>query len=234
MIILETQRIDKDSIAVVRISVSNLPTCHAYDVQLTYDQEIVRCKSVRELQFFPGQTFFSALNDSTNGRVNVDEALLGTGGQSGSGDIAELKFVSRQNGSTALSFSNADFRDLANQPIVVTRKEGSIQVGRSTGVKEVHKLPLSGIVVRSCYPNPFNPSTTILYNRGDAGYARVRIFSLLGEEVFCQFQQYQDQGEQTFVWHGRDQEGQSLATGIYLVQIETANNAATTKVLLVG
>lgn len=229
----DTQRVDRDSIAVVRFRVCDLPTCHAYEVRVTYDSQIARCRSVQELQFFPLQSFFSALNDSMNGRITVDEALLGPGGRNGTGDLVELKFVGVRDGSTALSFSNVDFRDDANQPIVVATTGGAILVGRSTGVKERRRPVPNVTVVGSCYPNPFNPSTTIRYTRSDAGYAKVRIHSLTGEEVLSQFEEYQNQGEQTFVWHGSDNVGRRLASGAYFVLIETARDAAMTRVLLV-
>ncbi|MGA9364223.1 MAG: T9SS type A sorting domain-containing protein [Bacteroidota bacterium] len=229
----DTQRIERDSIAVMRIRVSSLPACHAYEVQVTYDAQIARCRSVRELQFFPVQTFFSALNDSINGRITIDEALLGPGGQNGTGDLAELKFVGLRDGSTTMSFSNADFRDGANQTIAVTTSGGTIQVGRSTVVKEREHTVPDVTVVGSCYPNPFNPSTTIRYNRAGAGYAKVQVYTLNGREVLSQFEEHQDQGEHRFVWHGRDHGGRRLASGVYFVFIETARSTAMTRVLLV-
>jgi hypothetical protein len=228
-----TQRVEKDSVAVVRISVNSLPICHAYDVQVTYGPLIVRCRSVRTLHFIRGQTFFSALNDSTNGKLTVDEALLGQGGQSGTGDLVELRFVGLLGGNAALSFSNADFRDPANQAIAVTSNGGNIQVGLPTAVRKGQQPVWKGIVMKGCHPNPFNPSTTIRYTRSDAGRATVRIYTLLGREVFSQSEEHQDQGEQTFVWHGRDREGRGVASGVYFVRVETVSSAAMTRVLLV-
>jgi hypothetical protein len=229
----DAQRIERDSIAVVRLSVSSLPTCHAYEVQVTYDSQIARCRSVRELQFFPSQAFFSVLNDSMNGAVTVDEAQLGPGGRNGTGDLVEMKFVGLRDGSTALSFSNADFRDSANHPIVVVSTGGTLQVGRSTAVKKKGHLVPEATVVGSCYPNPFNPSTKIRYTRTDAGYVRVHVYTLNGMEVLSQFEEHQNQGEHTFVWHGRDHKGRRLASGAYFVIIETARSVAMTRVLLV-
>ncbi len=176
-----------------------------------------------------------------NGRTTVNEAVLGTGGQSGSGDLAELKFFGLANGTATLIFTTADFRDTANQVIIVTTQGAQIQVGPPNVVGEEGMIPAGELKVEN-YPNPFsatggsafggNPMTTIRYTLQRTGKTLVRIYSILGEEV-SRFDRYDTSpGVRELVWDGHDAVGNLLPTGTYFVRVETETSVASTKVLL--
>ena len=236
-----SQRIDRDSSGYVRIRVNNIQNLHAYSVQVAYDPGVVRCRLVRRLGFFTTTTFFVSAIDSVNGRTTVNEAVLGTGGQSGSGDLAELKFFGLANGTATLIFTTADFRDTANQVIIVTTQGAQIQVGPPNVVGEEGMIPAGELKVEN-YPNPFsatggsafggNPMTTIRYTLQRTGKTLVRIYSILGEEV-SRFDRYDTSpGVRELVWDGHDAVGNLLPTGTYFVRVETETSVASTKVLL--
>jgi hypothetical protein len=226
-----TQRIARDSSAFVRIRVNNIQLVHAYEVQLSYDPLIVRCRSVRGLGFLGGFTFFSGLIDSVNGRTTVNEAILGAGSQTGSGDLVELKFVGLSNGSATLSFTTTDFRDTLNQVIVVTMQGGVIEVGPPNAVDEERQHVPVAMHVWS-YPNPFNPSTTIRYGVKQAGETTITIYTILGNQVYSTHRRDASQGTQEYVWKGEDVSGNALPSGTYVVHVRTAASAGVVNVLL--
>jgi hypothetical protein len=129
-----SQQFQRDSTGFVRVRVNAIQHLHSYNVQMSYDPLVVRCRSVRKLDFFGGLTFFASLIDSVNGRATINEAVLGPGGQSGSGDLAELQFFGLANGTTSLNLVVADFRDTINQSISVTTQGAEIQIGPPNSV----------------------------------------------------------------------------------------------------
>ena len=83
------------------------------------------------------------------------------------------------------------------------------------------------------YPNPFNPSTTIMYDLPEAGYTRLMIYDLLGREVAILVNKNMDAGYYNARWDGRNQYGQSVGAGMYFYQIQSNGFIRTHKMLLV-
>ena len=82
------------------------------------------------------------------------------------------------------------------------------------------------------YPNPFNPSTTIMYDIPEAGYTRLFIYDLLGREVAILVNKNIDAGYYNIRWDGRNQYGQSVGAGVYFYQIQSNGFIRTHKMLL--
>lgn len=86
----------------------------------------------------------------------------------------------------------------------------------------------------SNYPNPFHPGetpTTIAYKLSDNANVTLRIFTLTGglvfEKTFTSGQQGGTAGLNTFAWDGRNGDGQVVATGGYVLQIQANGNGET-------
>jgi len=71
-----------------------------------------------------------------------------------------------------------------------------------------------------CYPNPFNPATTIPYEIGDAGIGLQRvqliIFNSLGEKVRVLVNDEMRAGFYSVKWDGKNDHGDRVASGTYL------------------
>ena len=81
------------------------------------------------------------------------------------------------------------------------------------------------------YPNPFNPSTTIRYALGVDSPVSVRVYNMLGQEVATLVDGFQKAGEQSVVWHGVNNFGQSVASGLYIYRLQAGNTVMTQKML---
>jgi hypothetical protein len=79
----------------------------------------------------------------------------------------------------------------------------------------------------ACYPNPFNPSTTIAYSLPAVERVSLKVFNLLGQEVAALASGEQGGGAHQVVWNASQ-----MASGIYLVRLEAADNIALRKLLL--
>ncbi len=74
-----------------------------------------------------------------------------------------------------------------------------------------------------CYPNPFNPSTTIRYDLPDETSVTLRIFDLRGSLVNTLVQETQTAGTYQVRWNGHNENASPVAAGIYIYQIQTSS-----------
>jgi fibronectin type 3 domain-containing protein len=66
------------------------------------------------------------------------------------------------------------------------------------------------------YPNPFNPQTSILITLAEAAYVDLVVFNLLGQEIYrLADHEYRPAGYHNFIWKGKNQNGQRVASGVY-------------------
>ncbi|MCG3155910.1 MAG: hypothetical protein DKINENOH_02518 [bacterium] len=75
------------------------------------------------------------------------------------------------------------------------------------------------------YPNPFNPSTVIKFALPQAGRVQLHIYNSAGQLVRTLANDEMAQGWHELTWDGRDQNGQTVATGVYLYRL-TAQDAS--------
>jgi hypothetical protein len=77
------------------------------------------------------------------------------------------------------------------------------------------------------YPNPFNPTTTINFSLPVAENVKLVVFDLLGRQVSTM-----DFGRVNAGTHNVEFDGSAFASGVYFYRLETANFAATKKMLM--
>jgi hypothetical protein len=70
------------------------------------------------------------------------------------------------------------------------------------------------------YPNPFNPETTIRFELPQADQVKLTIYNLLGQEIINLADEFYQPGFHVIDWNGKDSEGRSVATGMYLFKME--------------
>jgi len=69
------------------------------------------------------------------------------------------------------------------------------------------------------YPNPFNPSTTINYQLSIAGTVSIIVYDLKGAVVKTLINEHQNATYHNIVWDGFNDNGQSVASGRYLLKM---------------
>jgi hypothetical protein len=69
------------------------------------------------------------------------------------------------------------------------------------------------------YPNPFNPSTTIMYGLPQQSHVTVMIYSVLGQEVATLVNEVQAPSYYRAVWNGQDKKGGQVSSGVYFFRI---------------
>ena len=96
---------------------------------------------------------------------------------------------------------------------------------------EMLGLPIEAELQQS-RPNPFNSETVISWFLQRPGPARVEVFSLTGQRLVVLHQGWQEAGYHRLNWSGRDEEGQPLASGVYLYRLVTSEGVLTRKLTL--
>lgn len=94
------------------------------------------------------------------------------------------------------------------------------------------QLPF-GFELKSNYPNPFNPTTTIEYTIPTKSHVDISIFNLLGQKVKTVVDDEKSIGEHNVNWDGTNISGKRVASGIYLYRIVAGDNIQTKKMMLI-
>ncbi len=102
----------------------------------------------------------------------------------------------------------------------------AVSVGETT-----NDLPTNFNISQN-YPNPFNPSTTIEYTLPKRSNVKIEIFNLLGQKIIKLYNSEQPAGSYQIKWNGKDENGQSVTSGIYLYRISTDEFINSKKMLL--
>jgi subtilisin family serine protease len=91
-------------------------------------------------------------------------------------------------------------------------------------------LPTS-MELRQNYPNPFNPQTTISFSLASAQDAALIVYNVTGQRVRTLVEGTVQAGEHSVVWDGRDEYGNSVASGIYFYRLTTEEETQSRKMV---
>ena len=82
------------------------------------------------------------------------------------------------------------------------------------------------------YPNPFNPETRITYTLSEVGPVELAIYNIMGQRVRTLVQGVQAPDRYQVIWDGRNDNGVSIASGVYLYRLSSAQGVQMRRMLL--
>jgi len=82
------------------------------------------------------------------------------------------------------------------------------------------------------YPNPFNPSTIIVFSLPGKENVRLSIYNFLGEKVRELFAGELERGVSNIYWDGRDNSLKTVSSGIYFYRLKAGEKLLTGKMVL--
>ena len=109
--------------------------------------------------------------------------------------------------------------------------EGEYQIIASKESIGTDQLPANYFLAAN-RPNPFNPTTVIQLGLPKDTYVRLTVYNILGQEVMELANGDYPAGIHDFIWNGKDENGQSVSSGIYLYHVKTDQFAQTRKMIL--
>lgn len=101
----------------------------------------------------------------------------------------------------------------------------------ATAVAEKPALP-EEFDLRQNYPNPFNPETRIEYQLPSEAAVELGIYNLSGRLIRALVSESQSAGFYTVVWNGRDDGGQAVGSGVYLMRLKVGDYTSTRRITL--
>jgi len=86
--------------------------------------------------------------------------------------------------------------------------------------------------LKSIYPNPFNPNTTVSFGLVNAENVKIVVYNIKGEKVKTIVNRHMDEGTYRLPWNGTDDNGRSLASGIYTIKMTAGKYISTQNAVL--
>ncbi|MEW6750440.1 MAG: FlgD immunoglobulin-like domain containing protein [Candidatus Latescibacterota bacterium] len=121
--------------------------------------------------------------------------------------------------------------DLVHWPFDVAR--AVIGTNVSTAVTEVEGAAVpSDYALGNCYPNPFNPSTTIEFaipQRAGEAAVTLAVFNAAGQRVNTLVAGRLQPGQYAATWDGMDASGQHVSSGVYLYRLHVGQEFVETR-----
>ena len=86
-----------------------------------------------------------------------------------------------------------------------------------------------GYALQGNYPNPFNPTTTIRYALPEHSMVKLTVFDIRGKEIYSLVNAEKPSGNYEVQWHGLDQQGNVVSTGMYFCRLQAGGFSQTIK-----
>jgi hypothetical protein len=144
-------------------------------------------------------------------------------------EIEELKWNFGRSRDGMWSLELADGRHVALEGEGSVSLSGGVVHGLLHQTKEARQYSYD---LRSNFPNPFNPTTTIGYQIGESGHVKLEIFNVLGQRVRLLVDSEQSPGAYRMIWDGRNDSGLALAAGTYFLRMQSGTYVQTRKMVL--
>jgi hypothetical protein len=102
-----------------------------------------------------------------------------------------------------------------------------------TAIDELIAMIPEKLYLKSNYPNPFNPSTTIQFGLPAAGNVRIVIYDMLGREVAEITNMQYAAGNYAVRWDGKNNSNEAVSSGMYVYKLISGQNVINRKMLLI-
>ena len=110
---------------------------------------------------------------------------------------------------------------------VILAGKGGEEVSVSSAIFDVEFYTPHQTSLEKNYPNPFNPSTTIDYQLSVSGMVTIIVYDLKGKEIKTLVNEVQVADYHNVVWNGHNENGQSVASGRYILKMTAPGYAET-------
>lgn len=174
---------------------------------------------------------FEFVKESVNGLVGV---TLANESKPGVIDVASYFQNEKFNGTITLGFKskglNSDMNlRMANAEIAINNVVSAV-----TGAPSVTLKALPTVYgLSQNFPNPFNPSTTITYSIPKTSHVELAIYNMAGQKIRTLVNTSQAASFYRVVWNGKNDFGQTVASGLYFYRLNAGNYSKVVKMNLI-
>jgi len=173
----------------------------------------------------PNYSIVVSKNDgSGNGYIEGNEALFRIWLTESNEEIVDV-FAEYFDTGTGNPIETVTFESLSDA-VVELRAEHAINENMN-GVK----TPIDDFL-DECFPNPFNPETTIHFEIARHQHVRVDVFDVLGKRQNTLLVDTLVPGKYSIAWNGKNETNELLPSGLYFIRLVTEKNLLIRKVVL--
>jgi photosystem II stability/assembly factor-like uncharacterized protein len=113
-----------------------------------------------------------------------------------------------------------------------TTNGGATAVADTAAVDEEKTETPDAFSSQQNYPNPFNPSTIIRYYLPRQCWTKLDVYEISGKRTACLINKQQGKGSYEIEWNGKDEHGESVASGIYFYRLRAGKETISKKMVL--
>ncbi len=224
----------------VNLNVENVTDVGGWQADLTFDPKVLTAQSVTEGDFLKqdeGETFFQkgTIKNQIGKITNIKAARLTRTPVRGHGTLLSVTFKALRNGESKLTLQNFQVGTRGGEKTRSIPPDITIVVG--DGAPAAPSLRPDETALLHNYPNPFNPETWIPYQLSEPADVTIRIYAASGVLVRTLVLGYQPVGiyqyrSRAAYWDGKNEVGESVASGIYFYTLTAGDFTATRKMLI--
>ena len=139
---------------------------------------------------------------------------------------------------TGLKYTYLDdlFAEVGSNELIVTSFDGGVAVAADTINFTVTQTGItvepSSRLALCARPNPFRSSASILFELYEPGFTSIEVYDLSGRIVCSLAESELGAGQHSYVWDGRSQSGEPVASGLYICRIQSGGISETTSMCL--
>jgi len=204
----------------VPITVDNIDILSSGDMSISYDS-----KGLRSIDVLSSDGLLMADNISQPGMIRISFAGVD---RLNDGKLVEIEFEVLTDDVSPLTFKMVELYN--HDALPLNTKFTNKQFGAWTIAPDYSALLQN-------YPNPFNPETWIPYQLHESGEVAIKIHNVTGELVREIRLGYKPAGQyitkdMSAYWDGKNEAGESVASGIYFYTIQAGEYSATRKMII--
>ncbi len=103
----------------------------------------------------------------------------------------------------------------------------------ATDIEDDEDILPENFALMQNFPNPFNPSTNIVFSLPSRSEVKLEIFNILGRKIKTVVNEDLSAGRHQIKWDGKDEKGNDVSSGIYFYRLKTDEYTETRKMTLI-
>ena len=225
----------------LHLNVENVSDLGGWQTDLSFDPKVLKAVSVTEGDFLKqedAETFFTegSIKNPLGKIIGIKSLQLGGPDVTGLGRLLSVTFTVIGTGTSEITLDNFLAGTRRGDKTRSIPPEMTITVQGARAAPKAEMQPDRTALLMN-YPNPFNPETWIPYQLTDAADVTVTIYDVRGVIVRRVAVGHQPAGFYTdssraAYWDGKNEIGESVASGVYFYTLTAGEFTATRRMLI--
>ena len=135
-------------------------------------------------------------------------------------------------GTYTITCATPTYNTQTQQNVEIVAGQSTILNFTLTLTENEDEIAVPATVLRGNYPNPFNPETTITYDVKVTAPVKIEIFNTKGQLIRSLVSEVKGKGHYQIGWNGKDNNGSTVASGVYHYRMQAGDYKSTRMMML--